>query len=78
MRLKLITVRVVKELDTRFGERFTRSIEHSDGLPAFLLVEVPFMSNPGAAGILKPERLCIAGHALNIVAVALVGEMAAD
>src|SRR5258708_2967029 len=78
VRLKFVTVRVIKEFHTVFGERFTGAVEDGDGLAAGFLIEVTAMLNPRAAGILQPERLGIARNSLDVVAVTLVGEVAAD
>src|SRR6267378_418217 len=50
---ELISVRVIKELQPMFGERFTSAIENHDSFATGLFIKGIFMRNPGAAGILQ-------------------------
>src|SRR5437867_8411027 len=76
VRLKLVSVRMIKKLYAAFGQRFAGAIKHRNGVAAGLLVEVTSVRYPGATGILQTKRLGVAGDALDIVAYTFVREMA--
>src|ERR1044072_7172909 len=75
---KLITVRVIEELDSVLRKRFTSAIENRRRLAASLFIERIFVRNPRATGILQAQQLCFARHSFNIVAALFVREVSAD
>src|SRR6266481_3742936 len=78
VRHKLIAMRVIKELQSVFGERFTSPIEDLDRFATGRFVKGIFMGNPGAADILLSQDLCLSSNSFDIVTASLIREMAAD
>src|SRR4026207_764391 len=78
MRLKLIPVRVVEELQTVLGKNCTRSVEDFNRATAFLFVEGVGVCDPGTAGVCNAERFCFVRNPFRIVPETLVCEVTAD
>ena len=77
IRLKFVTVRVVEKFDPFLGEHPARLVEDVDRSAALLLVKRIFVPDPGRAGILQPQNLCLAHDAFRIVAKLLIWEVGA-
>ncbi len=75
---KLITVNVIEKFDALLGQRFTRVVEHFDGIAAFRFIETILVGNPSHAGEFQTKRLGVLGHALGIVAITIIRKMPAD
>src|SRR5439155_18211347 len=78
VRLKFISVRVIKEFQAVFGQRFAGAIEDRAGLATGLFIEGVRVGDPGAPGVLQAERLRVARNTLDIVAVSFKRKMTAD
>ena len=78
IRLKFISVRVVEELQTVFGQRLADAIEDRDGFATGLFIERVGVRNPGATGVLQAEPLRVARDPLDVVAVTFKRKMSAD
>src|ERR1035437_3232852 len=78
VRLKFITVRVGKKLQTLLRQRFARLIENRNGGAAGFFVELRAVWNPGAADVLQAEDFRVMNYAIQIGAELIEWKMRAD
>src|SRR5690349_2069886 len=78
MRLKFVAMRMVKESDVLFGQRFAGAIEDSGGFAAGFLVKIALVRYPSAAGILQTERPGFARDSFGVIAVPLERKVSAN
>src|SRR6267142_4717681 len=72
VRQKLIAMRVIKELQSVFGERLTCPIEDLNRFATSRFVKGIFMRNPGAADIFLSQDLYLASNSFDIITAPLI------